>query len=318
MPASRPRPEGPLPPAPLHGFALPPGEHALLRGSPPGEALAWCSAAVGPGAEVTRVIALAGGTSSAVHAVDVRDARLGVRELVLRRFVRREWLAEEPDVARREARALELVRPGPLPTPELVALDPDGARAGRPAVLMTRLPGALEWDPPDREGFLRGLAALLPAVHATPLPAVPGLPAYATYRLPSRRLPSWAGRTLWERALAVLDAPPPEPPRVLVHRDFHPGNVLWRAGRVSGVVDWVNASVGAPGADVGHCRMNLARTLGQDAADRFAELHRRLAGENGHHPYWDVAAALGGVPAEELERWSPAEQEFLAQAVARL
>ena len=273
---------------------------------------------MGRGAEVTRVVALAGGTSSAVHAVDVRNARGRVRELVLRRFVRREWLAQEPDVARREARALELVRPGPLPTPELVALDPDGARTGTPAVLMTRLAGALEWDPPDPGAFLRGLAGILPAVHATPLPAGSGLPTYAPYGLRARRAPSWAGAATWERALAALDEPPPEPPRVLVHRDFHPGNVLWRAGRVSGVVDWVNASLGAPGADVGHCRINLARTLGQGAADRFAAGHRALAGGGEHHPYWDVAAALGGVTPEELERWSPAEQAFLARAVARL
>ena len=82
--------------------------------------------------------ALDGGMSSAVHALDLADGRA----LVLRRFVREDWLAEEPDVPAREAAALELLRERPLPTPELVASDPTGAAAGDPAVLMTRLPGA--------------------------------------------------------------------------------------------------------------------------------------------------------------------------------
>jgi hypothetical protein len=37
-----------------------------------------------------------------------------------------------------------------------------------------------------------------------------------------------------------------------------------------------------------------------------------------YHPYWDIVAALGGFDAETLARWTPAEEEFLARAVARL
>jgi hypothetical protein len=61
-----------------------------------------------PRARVVRFAALAGGTSSAMHAVDVRDVGGRTRRLVLRRFVRRDWLEEEPDAPRREAAALAL------------------------------------------------------------------------------------------------------------------------------------------------------------------------------------------------------------------
>ena len=86
--------------------------------------------------------------------------------------------------------------------------------------------------------------------------------------------------------------------------------MLWQDGAVTGIVDWASARIGAPGVDVGHCRWNLARALGQDAADRFPA----LAGADGHHPYWDVVAALGGYDAAVK---TPAEEEFLARAVAR-
>jgi hypothetical protein len=79
-------------PAPLHGYELTRDEQALLRSPPPIPVIDWCEEAAG--ARVTAVRALDGGTSSAVHALDLADGRA----LVLRRFVRREWLADEPDV----------------------------------------------------------------------------------------------------------------------------------------------------------------------------------------------------------------------------
>jgi aminoglycoside phosphotransferase (APT) family kinase protein len=291
----------------LHGYELTPEERRLLRSPPPPQALAWCEHATG--ARIAAVRALDGGMSSAVHALDLADGRA----LVLRRYVRIEWLEEEPDVPYREPVALELLRDGPLPTPRLVASDPAGADAGDPAVLMTRLAGAIEWAPADLDGFLRGLAELLPAIHATP--TSPQLPAYAPYALETDRPPPWTRRPeVWERGFSVFDDPPPTAERRFIHRDFHPGNVLWTRGAVTGVVDWANASIGDPGADVGHCRVNLAGVLGLEAADRFLE----LSGIEDYHPYWDIAAALGGFDAETLAHWTPAEEEFLARAVARL
>jgi aminoglycoside phosphotransferase (APT) family kinase protein len=291
----------------LHGYELTPDERLLLRSPPPARVVAWCETVTG--SRVAAVRALDGGMSSAVHALDLADGRA----LVLRRFVRPEWLAEEPDVPRREAAALELLRERPLPTPRLVASDPTGADAGDPAVLMTRLPGAVVWAPEELDGFLRGLAALLPAVHATPIG--PALPGYAPYALESHGPPPWTSRPeIWERGFAVFDDPPPSDERRFIHRDFHPGNVLWTAGAVTGVVDWANASVGDPRADVGHCRVNLAGVLGLAAADRFLELCE--IGE--YDPYWDIVAALGGFDDATFARWTPVEEEFLARAVERL
>lgn len=294
---------------PAHGETLSAADARLLRGPVPEPALRWVRTATG--GEVERCAPLAGGTSSAVHALDVAVAG-AVRPLVLRRFVRAGWLAEEPDLARREALVLERLAPGPVPAPELVAVDPDGALAGAPAVLMTRLPGAVVWRPRELEPFLRGLAAALPAIHATPA-GPDALPAYEPYALGSRRAPSWSRRPeVWEQAFALLDAPPTGAAPCFIHRDYHPGNVLWAGGAVCGVVDWAVARIGPPAADVGHCRWNLARALGRGAADRFLA----LCGDDAFHPYWDVAAALGGYDAAELERKDPAEEEFLARAVA--
>ena len=102
---------------------------------------------------------------------------------------------------------------------------------------------------------------------------------------------------------------------MFLHRDYHPGNVLWRDGLVAGVVDWVNASRGPVDADLGHCRVNLAMAYDLAAADRFLSAHRALTGAADYDPYWDVVAAVGMLPEHPD---AAADDDFVARAVAAL
>jgi aminoglycoside phosphotransferase (APT) family kinase protein len=297
----------------VHGEELSPEDAQLLRARPPIEALRWCASSIAPDARVVAVSPLAGGTSSAVHAVDVADRRGHAHELVLRRFVRSDWLAEEPGAPRREAAALEAVARAGLPAPRLVAVDADGSEAGAPAILMTRLPGAIDWRPSELDPYLRRLAVMLPVVHSIEPPTA-GIPPYEPYALELRPPPAWARRPeLWGRAFEIFNGPRPSAERRFIHRDYHPGNVLWREGELSGIVDWVNASLGSPLADVGYCRMNLAGAIGLEAADRLLEFYLAIAGVEEYDPYWDIVAALGGFDEEDLTR---ADEEFLLRAAA--
>jgi aminoglycoside phosphotransferase (APT) family kinase protein len=75
----------------------------------------------------------------------------------------------------------------------------------------------------------------------------------------------------------------------LIHRDYHPGNVLVDAGAVSGIVDWPNACAGPPEVDVAHCRVNLAVTHGLEVATAFAAF---AATDPQRQAYWDVVDCL--------------------------
>jgi aminoglycoside/choline kinase family phosphotransferase len=77
----------------------------------------------------------------------------------------------------------------------------------------------------------------------------------------------------------------------LHHRDYHPVNVLWQNGEVSGVVDWVNACLGPAGADVAHCRANLAQMFGVGVAEEFLQAYLERAGGE-YNPFWDVDSVL--------------------------
>ena len=265
---------------------MPLPDEAILRVPPAAEALRWVEAALGSGARVTSVRRLPGGDSSAVHALTANQDGVPAR-LVLRRFVRSDWFAREPDIARREAATLRLLERSDVPAPRLITVDEDGSIAGVPSLLMTKLPGRTVLAPRDMDSWLRGMAEVLPRIHAVhPTPA--GLPwAYRPYNdISSLRVPAWTTRPRdWERALAVARGPAPDAAEHLVHRDYHPANLLWLRGRISGVVDWVNACRGPAGADIGHCRRNLALLHGVKIADVFLDYCLQWAD---YSPYWDI------------------------------
>ena len=135
-----------------------------------------------------------------------------------------------------------------------------------------------------------------------------------------QRPPAWATEPdVWLQAIELVQGPMPGGQQTLIHRDYHPGNVLWSDRRVSGVVDWVNTSLGSPWADVGHCRVNLAGRFGQNSAERFLDLYRTCdGGDDEYHPYWDAAAAIGGLDESWDEDRDPGHERFLAAAIARL
>ncbi len=95
---------------------------------------------------------------------------------------------------------------------------------------------------------------------------------------------------MWERAVEILQEPAPHLPPVFIQRDFHPGNVLWLRGRVSGVVDWPSASIGPAAIDVGHCRSNLLR-FSRQVAERFTRFWEQASGTT-YHPWIDVVTVV--------------------------
>ncbi len=109
---------------------------------------------------------------------------------------------------------------------------------------------------------------------------------------------------------------------MLVHRDYHSGNVLFdpSTGGVSGLVDWANASLGAPDVDVGHCRFNLVGQRGRAEADRFRDRWLTESGRDRYDPTYDLLAVVGGLsgwPATLFGAESSVES-FVAAAVAEV
>jgi len=280
----------------------------LRRVSVPPAARAWvASAAREPVVSVQR---LAGASSTAVHRLVTTSGA----SLVVRRYLWPGFLADEPIAPRREANALAFACSRGLPVPELAAVDLDGSEIGDgvPTLLMTYLPG---W--PVAAPDPMALAELLAAIHATDATGLGHdyFRWFADIELSPPRKATNA--RLWSRAFDVWSAEMSDFKPVLIHRDFHPGNVLWRRGRASGVVDWANACRGPIGCDVAHCRNDLIRTTGFDAADAFETAYRELTGFD-LDPYWEIASVIDHGPSPWTSRQISDAERRLGRAMAEL
>jgi aminoglycoside phosphotransferase (APT) family kinase protein len=271
----------------------------------------------GLGVTVTRVQACKGGSSSAIHLLRV-TGRPGDDVVVLRRYVRPQLNEEEPDIAAREARVLQLLGRCATATPQVLAVDPTGDVAGVPSLVMTRLRGRVDWAPGDLEPYLHRLAEALPDIHAAPIRLSDGVQPFTPYPPTSWDPPAWLrDRSLWSRGLAVFHGPRLDGEQVFIHRDYHPGNVLWGRGRVTGVVDWQAASIGPRAADVFHCRGNLLGHFGRDAADRFLQIWQHITGAD-YHPWAETVMLVDAMTWKAEPHVAEDLEQLLAQRLAEL
>ena len=302
---------------PPHGFGDDETTRKLLRSQPGVRAIAWASRQLG--SRVISAEALQGGMSSAVHLLELEPGGQ-VSQAVLRTYVRADVVSEEPEIALREARVLELLGPTAVPAPRLVAADATGEEAGVPAVLMTRVPGRVEWWAKDLDRFVSELADLAVMIHSVELLEPGRLIAFGKYEQSAYLPPRWATRPeIWERAFEIFHGPAPAGDDLFIQRDFHPGNVLFSEGNVSGVVDWQAACTGLASVDVGHCRTNLYRfSLG--VADRFRRAWESASGQT-FHPWGDIVSIIGALDVLSTGEPGPYRrtvEESLARSVAEI
>jgi hypothetical protein len=93
-------------------------------------------------------------------------------------------------------------------------------------------------------------------------------------------------------------------PEVLTHYDYWSGNVVWRDGKLTGIVDWSGAARGPSGYDLGWCRLDLVLLFDERIADVFLAAYEAAVGQTlGDVGLWDGwAVARSHTP---VETWAP-------------
>lgn len=261
----------------------------------------WAESVLGE--PVVEVSELTGGVTSKMLALRQRSGRSAVLRLV----TNEPWRQHGADLTLREQAALRALENAPVPSPVSLGLDAAGASAGAAAHLMSRLPGAPSGD--GDAAMARRMAELLVTIHDV-RPAAP-FRDFQSWAWPAKWVvPEWTGHPeVWQRAFDLLaqDPPPFEP--TFLHRDFSHRNLLWADGRITGVVDWVEASSGPRWLDAGHGATNLAVAYGLEAAQAFLKDYAALTGTR-PEPYWLVMDVVGFLPP-------PGKQMFFDSADAR-
>jgi aminoglycoside phosphotransferase (APT) family kinase protein len=245
----------------------------------------------GPSAVVLGATRLQGGQHADAWRVDTENPATSV--------VVRQFPVDDPAplCEQRVLRALEGLG-GLAPAP--LGGDLNGRRSKFPTSLISWLDGQPDITPTDPRGWARRLGRALAAVHAVPTERLAELPSVFERSGGSEEI--LAGplaaevRSRWSQVVTS--------PEVLTHFDYWSGNVVWRDGRLTGIVDWSGGSRGPRGFDLGWCRLDLVLLFDEQIADEFLAAYEAETGEAvGEMRLWDCWAVARS--DEAVGSWAP-------------
>ncbi|MFE9773477.1 phosphotransferase family protein [Streptomyces sp. NPDC005931] len=287
---------------------------------------AWVERSLPPGDRIGAVARLRGGWTSQMRRLDV-EGEGEPYSLVLRSFVKPFFVKHAWGLLTREAEILRLLADTGVPAARLHGVDAAAEHCDYPSLLMSLLPGNLRLDAADVERKTELFVRQLVAIHGLLVPQEARPRTYQAWTSPERvRLPENSKQPdVWERAVEVIRRPPPAYRPCFLHRDFHPGNVLFTGEgadlAITGVVDWVETSWGPADLDVAHCSTALVLLHGVEAglrlADHYIAAGGMLSDDPADHLHWRVLDALASAPdAEKVAGpWRELGREDLAPAV---
>jgi aminoglycoside phosphotransferase (APT) family kinase protein len=219
----------------------------------------------GPSAVILGAARLAGGQHADTWRVDTGSPATSV--------VVRQFPVDDPAPARERGVLRVLDGLGGL-SPVWLGGDLGGRWSKYPTSLISWLDGRPEITPADPRQWARELGRALAVAHAVPSERLVELPSVFDHRGGSEEI--LAGplaaevRSRWSEAVAS--------PPVLSHCDYWAGNVVWRRGRLTGIVDWATAARGPRGFDLGWCRLDLVLLFDQQIADEFLAAYEARTG----------------------------------------
>jgi aminoglycoside phosphotransferase (APT) family kinase protein len=245
----------------------------------------------GPSAVVHGAVRLDGGQHADTWRVDTENPAISV---VVRQFPVGD---SAPLFEQRVLRALDGLD-GLAPVP--LGGDLDGHRSNDPTSLISCLDGRPDITPTDPEEWARELGRALAAVHAVANERLAELPSVFDRGGGSQEMlggPLAAEvRSRWAEIVTS--------PEVLTHSDYWSGNVVWRDGRLTGIVDWSDGARGPRGFDLGWCRLDLVLLFDERIADDFHAAYEAGTGQAVDEiRLWDCWAAARS--ADVVGSWAP-------------
>jgi aminoglycoside phosphotransferase (APT) family kinase protein len=220
--------------------------------SPTAGALEEVRRLAGSSAAIQSVMRLEGGQHADTWRVDTASPELTV---VVRQFPAGDSAgAREQQVLHSLGGLGELV---PVP----LGSDLDGRWSESPTSLISWLDGQADITPTDPGSWAAQLGHALATVHAVPSDRLAALPSVFDRSRPLAGPLATRIRSGWEQITASVE--------VLTHSDYWSGNVVFRDGRLTGIVDWSSAARGPRGYDVGWCRLDLVLLFDERIADVF-------------------------------------------------
>jgi aminoglycoside phosphotransferase (APT) family kinase protein len=258
---------------------------------------------IDPLAKLLRTWPLTGGVSARVTALEVEQPDGQVTKLIVRQHGEVDR-GHNPHIARDEFRLLQIAQSHGLAAPKAYYVDESCDLFALPFLVIGYVDGDTDFAPADLTGYLVQIAQELAKIHRVQdSPSLDFLPRQGKG---FGERPATLDESLSEDRIrdAMESAWPLTQVNesVLLHGDYWPGNILWRDGKLAAVIDWEDARVGDPLADLANCRLELMWAFGVEAMTEFTNHYRSLTAiDVANLPYWDLCAALR--PCSKLSGW---------------
>lgn len=286
-----------------------------------------------PAATLLRALDLKGGVSAQVTALDIMRGNGEHQKVVVRQYGATD-LKNNAHIAAHEFQLLQVLQRAGIAAPTPYFFDVSGTILPTPYLVIEYVEGETTSNPADLNPFLLQSATHLAAIHAITgtHPDVAFLPPIETfYRSKLNTRSPLLDEGLSEGEIrAVLDPIFPLPsrnPAVLLHGDYWGGNLLWRDGELVAIIDWEDAAVGDPLADLANSRLEMLWAFGREAMHTFTDHYRaHTSFDFSHLPYWDLCAALRpagklttwGLPDDTVAAMRASHRWFVEQALAKI
>jgi len=285
-----------------------------------------------PDARLLDVSTLTGGISAQTSHLTVLLPDSKKRQFVVRLHGEADR-ASNPRIAFDEFRLLEALYQSDVHCAKPVYVD--DTVFDIPCIVLEYVEGTTDFPEHDFDSAIRQMAEELAKIHgisdaSTCFDFLP--PQVNRFKSLSGERPAEIDDSLQEGQIrdvleAVWELPQLNQP-VLLHGDYWVGNVLWKEDKLVAVIDWEDAMIGEPLADLGDIRIATLWSSGRDAMTLFTEHYQSimLHLDYSQLPYWDLCAALRPIPrfsewANNPEHEKNMRREhhyFVNQAMSRL
>jgi len=263
---------------------------------------------IDPQSKLLRTWKLKGGISARVMALEIEQPDSQTKKMIVRQYGDVD-LKHNPQVAADEFKLLQLLQSVGVAAPMPYHLDQSGEIFSTPYLVIEYIEGETGFASSDVTDLIFQLATHLSRIHAVDcshldvsfLPQQEHRFAEKLRERPTNMIESFDEGQIRD----ILEAVWPLPQRnssVLLHGDFWPGNIVWKDGQIAAVIDWENAALGDPLADVANSRREILWAFGIDGMRSFTHQYQALTTiDFTHLPYWDLCAALR--TASQLAEW---------------
>jgi aminoglycoside phosphotransferase (APT) family kinase protein len=261
-----------------------------------------------PQSKLLRIWELKGGVSAHLTVLEIELLNGHTKKMIVRQHGVVD-LEHNPHVAADEFELLHLLHSVGLAAPAPYYLDQSGEIFATPYVVIEYIEGEPVFAPKNVPDFISQIATQLSRIHEVDcsnldvsfLPQQEKIIAEKLRKRPVKVDEAFdegrirdALETVWPLAQGNTS--------VLLHGDFWPGNILWRDGQLVAVIDWEDAALGDPLADVANSRLEILWAFGIDAMQSFTHHYQLMTTiDFTNLPFWDLCAALR--PISQIAGW---------------